>query len=180
MSEKLPSKYQVGDAVWHARCSWLPVEKSCPICYGNREVKLTLGNGDEMILPCNFCTRGFEPPTGTVKEYEYVVDPEPVAITGIELRVNGGSIQAHYRSGPFGYDEERLFESKEAAALKGQELKAELEEDQRTKAEYLKKDKAKSFSWNAGYHLRAAKQDRKSAEHHEKLARLCKERAKEK
>ena len=178
MSEKLPSKYQVGETVWHARCDWRPVDKTCPICYGNREVKLILGNGDETILPCNMCAPGFRDPSGVVSEYEHVVAPEVVVITGIEIECNGGKIKARYRNGCYGFDEDSLYHTKEAATKRGLELKAELDEAQRTKAEYLKKDKAKSFSWNAGYHLREARRMRKSIEYHERMAVLCKARAK--
>jgi len=178
MSGKLPSKYQVGDTVWHARCDWSPVEQPCPICFGNREVMLTLGNGDEMMLPCNYCAPGFEAPKGVVAQYEHIVAPEPVTITGVEIKCNGGVVKSYYRNGCFGYDEDRLYEFKEDAAKRGLALKAELDHDQNTRVDNLKKSKAKSFSWNAGYHMREAKRDRASAERHEQKAVLCKARAK--
>ncbi len=54
-----------------------------------------------------------------------------------------------------------------------------MEEEQKTKAIYLKKEAKKSFAWNAGYHLREAKNHRKQAEYHDTKAIFCKAKGKE-
>jgi len=174
------SKYQVGDTVWHARCDFLPIKKPCPVCFGERQVTLILGNGDHVALPCDYCHVGFNPPTGQVSEYEYVIEPKLVNITAVELKVTETTVKAEYRDRCFVYRDDTLFPTKEEAAVKGAELKAALEKEQETRADLIKKNVHKKFSWNAGYHLREAKRDRASAERHEKLAALCKARSQEK
>lgn len=177
MSDTAQSKFKVGDLVWNAHCTWLPVSQPCPICYEKREVTLILGNGDLVVLLCDYCGKGYEGPKGTVDEYEYVVEPEPVHITSITLEVSADKTVAKYHAGCRYYDEENLFPTKEEAMEKGKELKMVLEVGRDTRVECIKKSTSKSFSWNAGYHMREAKRSRKDAERHEKLAVICKARS---
>ena len=167
-------KYKVGDQLWQARCKWLPVKKTCPICFGNKEVTLILGNEDRVILPCDYCGKGFDVPSGLVSEYEYVVEPELITVTSVEVSITDDKTFVEYRSGQFRLKEELLFDSEVDAIAKGSELKAKLEKEQQTKASHIKHDVNKTYSWNAGYHMRQAKRERQSAEYHEKKAVLCK------
>lgn len=72
-----------------------------------------------------------------------------------------------------------VFLTESAARTQAEGKKEELERDQRTRAECIKKNVHKSFSWNASYHLREAKRHRKDALRHDEKAQLCKERVKE-
>ena len=172
-------KHKVGDRVWVARCDWVPVTKPCPVCFGEKAVTLILGNGDHIQLDCDYCGRGYELPTGTVQEYEYVVAPECMTITNIEAQTNSEGTTYEYKSSYLCPQPDKIFLTKEEAEAKGLELKAELEKEQETRVEYIKKNFHKTFSWNAGYHRREAKRLRKTAEWHERKAQLCKARAKE-
>jgi hypothetical protein len=51
--------------------------------------------------------------------------------------------------------------------------------EQSTRAEYLKKNMNKKYSWNAGYHLKEAKRSEEQAAYHRKKAMLCKAKAKD-
>ncbi len=168
------TKFKVGDTVWWAKCRWEVVNILCPTCFGKRQVTLILGNGDSVILPCKGCSPGYEPPSGYISEYDYVSDPEMVSITGMEIEVNGDKEKVRYRSSFNIYDEEELFTEHHEALDKSREKKLKLEEDQRTRAEYIKEDVHKSFSWNARYHIREAKSHREQAEYHGKMAVICK------
>lgn len=170
--------YKVGDTVWNARCDRLPVSKPCPVCFGTLEATLTLGNGESISLDCDYCGKGFSRPTGTIQEYEYVVKPEPVTITTVNVEITSKGEKHEYRSGCYCYDSDRLFATRKKAEVKGIELKAALDEEQNTRVEYLKTQTKKSFAWNAGYHMREAKRHREQAEYHDGKARLCKLRAK--
>lgn len=172
-------KFKVGDTVWIAKCNWKPVRKICPTCFGKLEITLILGNGDSVILPCKGCAPGYDPPRGYISEYEYVVGPESTVISGMKIEINYGKEDVRYYHGCYSsYDEKDLFETEEEARIVAYEKKAQLEVEQVTKAEHIKKDVQKSFSWNAHYHMRHAKEDRKSAEYHDKMAVICKARAK--
>jgi len=173
-------QYKVGDEVWWARCGTREVRKPCPICFGDKKVTLTLGNGDEVVLPCDYCGHVLgEEPSGMITEYEYLAEPEPATITRISSEITIAGTEYEYFAGCYRIEDEMLFDTELGAIMKCAEVKEKLEKEQITRAEYIKADKLKSYSWNAGYHLRNAKKDRKSAEYHEKMAILCKDRAKD-
>ena len=173
------AKYKVGDVLYHAKCRWEPVQKQCPVCCGKKEVILILGNDDQVILPCENCAKGWDGPRGYVSEYEYVVDPETVVITTVEITVTENAEKAEYRSGHFCFKEDMLFTYCEEAIEVGKRMKHELEIEQETRAECIKKDKNKSYAWNAGYHMREVKHHKERMAYHEKMARICKERSRE-
>lgn len=173
-------RFVVGDRVWYAKCQWEPVTKTCPTCFGKKEVTLILGNGENVILPCGGCSPGYDPPQGYISEYEYVVKPEPITITGMSIEIDrNGKEQVRYNSGNCFFDDIDVFSTEEEARTKAEAKKKDLDEEQRTRAEHIKKNVHKSFSWNAHYHMREAKKHRESALYHDEKAQLCKERAKE-
>ena len=172
-------KFKLGDTVYYAKCNYEHIKKTCPICFGKLKVTLILGNDDLVVLPCNYCAPDYDPPCGFVEEYDYVVAAQMVTIDRVTTEVSGKGEQGTYCfNGCYGADESLLFLTKEEALSKAQEIKAQLDQDQATRAEYIKKDKQKSFSWNALYHIREAKRGRKQAEYHDSMAVLCKARAK--
>jgi hypothetical protein len=69
---------------------------------------------------------------------------------------------------------------KEEANNKGKEKKKQLEEDQNNRAEHIKKNVHKDFSWNAHYHIRQANKCRKEALRHDELAKICKNKSRKK
>ena len=172
-------KYNVGDKIWFAHCGHREVTKTCPICFGKKEVTLILGNGDTVITQCDYCGKGWEFSTGYIKEYEYVAEPEQFSITHIRSECSSEGEKHKYHSYHYHFKDDVIFDTREEALIKCNEIVAQKEKDETTRAEYLKKNKYKSFSWNAGYHLREAKRNREEAERHEKLAKICKERSKE-
>jgi len=169
--------YKVGDEVWFARCGNEHIQETCPVCYGKLEVTLILGNEDKIKLPCDYCRRGIGGPTGVINEYDYVSKPEQIRISQVDSKETIDGIIHEYHSLPYYHHEESLlFDTKEEALAKCIMIKEEFEKDQITRTENIKKSKNKSFSWNAGYHIGEAKRNRKSAEYHEKMAVICKQR----
>jgi len=172
-------KFNIGDNVYNARCQWASKRELCPICFGKLQVTLVLGNNDSVILPCNYCAPGFEYPTGCISIYDYIIEAELVTITDIKVEISSSGEIYKYHSGCYSYDTENLFTNKEDALKRAVELKEVLDRDQEKRIDWIKKDKKKSFSWDAGYHLRHIKDLKKEIERHEQKAVLCKQRAKE-
>jgi len=177
--------FKIGDQLWWAR--WEPYHEEripCPICYGKREVTVVLGNGDLVIVECDYCGKGYDGPTGYVKERSAKAFAQLVTISAISSIENetGTSHEYHVHlsdSSSYMPAAEDLFAAEEEALLRA-EAKAAIERKQlEGNAEYLKKQTTKNFSWNAGYHLRCAKTAHKEAELHERKAVLCKARAKD-
>lgn len=172
------SKYKVGETLWHGYCSYITVDKPCPVCFGKKKVILILGNDAQVTLSCDMCEKGYEAPRGFISVYEYSVKPQLVTIDRISTERYENSEDSTYYSGSYVYYEDQLFTDKEDAEVFGLKEKERLEKEQFERLDLLKWNAAKSFAWNAGYHMREAKKHREDAEFHEKKAVICKSRSK--
>jgi SOS response regulatory protein OraA/RecX len=89
------------------------------------------------------------------------------------------SREYHFSGGYYARSEDNmLFDTPEEAEARAEEIIAERFEAEKKNSDWIKKDKLKSFAYNAGYHMREAKRCRAEAETHEEKAKLCSERAK--
>ena len=172
-------EYQVGDKVWWAKCGREGVTVPCPVCFGKREVTLILGNDDTVTLPCDYCGKGFRAPTGTVTEYKYIAEPQEVTITAIQTETNAKGSEHRYYFDTFSLDNDVICETEEEAKAKCAEIAEKRRIDAETRAENIKHSQAKSYAWNAGYHMREAKRAEKAIEYHKKMAVICKARSKD-
>jgi hypothetical protein len=171
-------KYNIGDTVWYAKCRQEQVQIPCPTCFGKKQVELILGNGDSVVLPCDGCGWGFDGPRGFISEYQFLVEAELVVISGIESSIcSEGEKNRYHGLHGYIYDEKDLYPTKEEAEQRSVEKKAEYDKEYSEQAEYIKKNVHKKFAWNARYHLTQAKKAREDAEYHDKMAQLCKNRA---
>lgn len=174
------TKFSVGDTAWYAKCAHELIKKTCPTCFGKLEVTLILGDGDAVILPCEACGKGYEGPRGYIEEYAYVVEPIVFIITRMTINHDGSGNNIEYASGYNTYKDEDVFLTKEEALVRAKAKKERLDEEQRTRAECLKYNTNKNFSWNAAYHMREAKRLRSDALRHDEKAKRCKERSRNK
>jgi len=177
-------KYKIGDKVWLSRPGQEQVKKLCPICFGKLLVRLILGDDSEVILPCDYCGKGYDGPQGYTMEYEYTDGAIPFVIQGMDIRIqNGEKEEVCYKynwsgnGGNYAYEAE-VYDTKEEAVARSKQIRAEEEEAQLTRSDYIKKQTSKTFTWNAGYHLSEAKRNEESAARHRKLAAICKSKAK--
>jgi len=167
-------RYKVGDIVWMATFDNVPVTKTCPICNGDLKVTLILGNGTHISLPCDYCGNGYESPKGYIEEYEYVAEPKRQIITTVNIAETCVGEEIEYRSNQYCLYPDKMFDTKEDAMQYSNELAAKYTLDRETKADYIKKNQNKSYSWNAGYHMREVTRSKKQVEYHEKMAVICK------
>jgi len=170
--------FNIGDIVWFARTGLQPIQEPCPVCFGNKIVVIILGNGDEVTIPCSYCAPGMEPPLGVVIRYHMEPATERVTITGREIREGEKIEVTYYGPGCRVYRSNTVFETEVEALAESAKLCAEEIKDRETRSEYIKKDKIKSFAWNAGYHLTEARRLRESIAYHERMAVICKAKAK--
>jgi hypothetical protein len=177
-------EYRVGDIVWVAECApYVEKRVLCPVCFGKKEVTLILGNGDSVILPCGNCQAGYDQPTGYVTIHEPVVRASQKRIDRVEIiETEEGQVREYgaelFASGCGttyqALDNNKIFDTEVEALRKAQHDAEEISKNQNPKAKL-----DKSYSWNAGYHMRHAKRLREEIEYHEKQAILCKSRTKE-
>ena len=171
--------FKVGDVVWFANCNTRPVEHPCPVCFGKLKVTVILGDGSRVETPCQNCGLGFNGPRGFVQEYEYVAKPEQVTITRIEQEITAKGVKQSL----FGSNrilDDLAFRTETEALAKCEEIAAQHRLEQETRACFIKKNQNKSYSWNAGYHMRTAEDYREKVAYHERMAVICKERSKTK
>jgi hypothetical protein len=172
-------QYKTGDCVWVAVAGVQQVSKECPVCFGKLSVTLTLGNGDGVVLPCQMCAPGYEPPRGFVLEYEYVAQAEVETIREVRTASDADGDRVEYLTfSSHLLKHGEAFDTQEEAMVSATEKSIRYAEEQRTRAEYLKGNQAKSYSWNAGYHMREAKRKEEDAARHRERAQLCKAKGK--
>jgi hypothetical protein len=172
------SEYKIGDVVWIPVGGLRNVPVKCPICFGKLAVRLELGDGSMVELPCEYCAKGYEGPRGVVNEYTSDPTAEPFTITQIDRRETdaGASFEYHSHSGRYAKE---VFATRDEAMARAVEIAAENMAEERKRADYIKHDKNKNYSWNAGYHRREAKRASEQVAYHTKMAELCRDRSKE-
>ena len=171
---------RAGDSAWWARFAPHSEERvTCPVCYGTLAVHVTLGNGDVVKTPCDYCGKGYEGPRGWVTDYKTVAEPRLVTIDYVIETQTEEGVKREFRNDSYVLDECDLFESRAEAEQRANEKGAEYIADMERRAEWLKENSKKSFSWHVGYHMREAKRCREKAEYHDRKAELCKARAKD-
>jgi hypothetical protein len=167
-------EFGVGDWVWCARLKREQVDVPCPVCFTKKEVTVRLGNGDEVVVDCDYCSRGY------VSEYVEDGAPERYLITAKTVTEMSEGKRTGYHSHHYYFEDtgDLLFATESEAMARGLELAREKKVKEETKSEYLKKNNLKSYAWNAGYHIRNARDHEKQAAYHHEKARLCKIKAK--
>jgi len=171
------NEIKIGDTVWTASFQARKVQRECPVCFGNKEVTLRLGNGDEVLLDCDYCGHGFHDPTGYVTCYERTPKAEPVIVQRIasEVSEDGTTYRYHFNGSSYvGNDE--VYASREEALTAAHEKAEQYQREEDERAYHIKRNVNKTFAWNAGYHLREAAECRRRAEYHDRKAVLCKAR----
>ena len=171
-------QYNVGDKVWWAKCGTEEVKNTCPVCYGKLAVKLTLGNDEEVIIDCDYCGHGIDRPKGYVIDYEYIAEPTQVSITSVRSETGCQGEKREYNVGHYHLDYKDIFDTLAEASERCAVIVAQKTEDD-LKARHVKKSQYKSYSWNAGYHLRCIKESERQLAYHNQMVKVCHERAKE-
>ena len=170
--------YKVGDTVWYAKCGSFNVSEICPVCFGELKVTLILGNGDHVELPCDYCGKGYEAPTGCVTEHRFIAEPVLQTITRVEIISNMEGENREYYSSYSILPEEDIFDNEKDAALRAAERAEKYNNDVKSRNFHVKGYSNKNYSWCAGYHLRNAKKCEEEAARHRRDAVICKEKAK--
>jgi len=171
-------KYKVGDVVWVASFEHTKKTKPCPVCFGELKITLILGNGDQVVLPCDYCGKGYDGPKGYVSDYEYIADAKKEVITAVNITQTAAGEKIEYRSKHYILYPDKILDTEKDAIQRSNELAAEYKKERETQARHIKNNTNKTYSWNAGYHMRAVKQAKHDLEYHEKMATICKQRSK--
>ena len=162
--------FQLGDTVYVVQgCRSVPVEKTCPVCFGKRCVTVILGNGELENILCEYCGNGYEGPRG------YVVDHEPQSavrqaiITGVSFTNHKWKFALDY--GHTGAGESELYRDEASAEAARAKLMEEIKKEEASLlANRLNYSKTK-LTWRVGYHRKRIRDLEREAEYHRK--QLC-------
>lgn len=170
----MTAPFKVGDRVWVARYGSTETRVPCPVCFGTKAVTLILGNGEQMRLECDYCAKGYGLPQGTIAGVEYAPRAEERVID----RVSVSATDVEYQSDCTIFRAPDVFATEAEALARAAVIAVQAEAERNARLEAAKEHAMKSYSWNAGYHMREAKELRERAERHERKAALCKAKAK--
>ena len=167
-----------GDQPWLAQVHrTAEVRVPCPVCFGKLSVTLILGNGERLDTPCGYCLAGREKPSGYETEWRPAMEVSRVVIDKVEIEETRDGQRRRYLVGGNGawriVEASDLFASEEEATVRAVARLGEMSNE----AAPVKFRNEQSYSWNAGYHMREAKRAKASGEYHERMAVLCKARA---
>jgi hypothetical protein len=165
-TESPAREYQRGDTPFHASYEQRQITRPCPICFGQKTVRVILGDETIVQTPCDFCGIGFEGSRGYVTDYERTPRVERVTITSVSI-VDGEKREVRYSSDHRCLSPEDLFDEEAPALARAEELRIEADEAEAKRSDYGKKSSRQKLSYSIGYHMQEARRDRKSAEYHE-------------
>jgi hypothetical protein len=168
--------YKVGDWVWYATYDSEEIKLPCPVCYGNKVVTVILGNGDEVKVECDYCGKGWQNALGYVTDYQRIPKAEQQRITKRRIEDGRDGEEIEYIVVNRYLKIEQMFDTEQEAYDYAVALAERVTQEQLDKPKYKAE---KSYTWNAGYHLKQAQSKRKEADYHEAKAKVCKSRSKE-
>lgn len=175
----MSATFPVGSTAWWAHCGQREVTRPCPICFGKRRVTVILGNDEMISTPCDYCRKGFDGPTGTETEFEWVASPELFFINSVQTECDDSKTSARYRDAR-GYcvDDADLFATRAEAEARCDVRIAENAEHERQRRECRKEHAKKSFSWHVGYHRKEVLRATRDLAWHSARVVACAARAK--
>jgi hypothetical protein len=150
----------------------------CVALMAKLAVVVTLGNGEHIGTPCDYCGKGWGGPRGFTVEWTPWPAVRRVTVDGKRIEERDGKREIHYSAAGHGFDDGDLFEREEDAMARAHEKVAAWEEDRRLGVRHTKNGVIRGASWAVGYHRRAAAEAAKQVEYHGRMAALAKVEAK--
>ena len=167
--------FKIGDTVFKANYGRHEKWITCPDCLGSSHVKMILGDGTEVTIECGGCDPGgYEPSTGSIKQYDYSTEVKSYTVTGVCM--HGDEVKYELNNFGGGYwhsaDDKDVFATNEEAFARGEQLRQEHEAAENKR--WLAKTKDHhSWKWNASYHRRCIKDLERQLEYHRGKVQVC-------
>ncbi len=178
-------QYNVGEKVWYTDFKIEQVEITCPACYGKLQIKVILGNDEEVIVPCNGCERGYYGSLGYIEEYDWVRTVKQVTISQVEGKetLEGKVIESYRFDSDTGYttpEYNRLFDTQEEAEKRADELFEQHELEKINSIKRKKENPIKTYGWHIRYHASNIRELEKKLEYHKTKLIIAKDNNKKK
>jgi hypothetical protein len=171
-------EFKVGDKVFLASFRYEEKQLVCPACFGKLQLKVILGNDEEVIVPCNSCDRGYLNSTGYITESEWTPKVEEVVIQKIDAEetLEGRKVERYFYNYNWSVcpDDNKLFKNKEDAEKRVAELIEEHELNKKESIKRKKQEPIKTYGWHVRYHSREIKELERKLEYHKTKLIICK------
>lgn len=169
-------KFQISSQAWLATFESSEAYVTCPDCGGTGRIRAILYDDTIVSIPCEGCTRGYDPPTGTVPVYDRTARAELVTVIGLTVETDG---KLEYRTtGRWCVPEEDLFETEAGALEAARAMAARMDEEQRARVS-AKEMPLKSWAWHVHYHRDCIRRAEKDIAYHSAKLNAAKVKAKE-
>jgi len=164
-------KFNIGDKVWVAFSGQFSTWITCPHCFGKKFLTVILGDDSRVTIDCAGCQLGYDPPMGSIQEYQFQAKVQEFTIERVEIA--NGAPKYNY------YDEENVFATKEEAEARAEGFREAHERDEKNRLERLKENQKRNWAWNATYHRRELKEALRKVEYHTAKLNVAKAHVKE-
>lgn len=173
------SNLKIGDEAWIAYSEPTEVKRTCPVCFGKREVTVVLGDESRVITPCDYCGKGYEGPRGWVADAEF--GPRAVKRRVTEVRstetATGAEREFIFDGSSWVPEPADVFPDEASALARAAVKVAEAEETEDRRRRWRKDQALRTLSWTVGYHTREAKDAERRMLYHRARATVWRERA---
>lgn len=143
----------IGDMIYRVVTGQIESKERCPDCFGKLKLTVILGDGSQVVIDCQTCARGFEPPTGFITRYDYDAKVEHVRIDGMDVRPDRVEYKVDMRGGDGAWSWSTVDEDKAFDTFAEAEVFAESERKrQATYQIESKEQRNKSWAWHVTYH----------------------------
>ena len=161
--------FMLGTTYWMPTLNPTQVIVTCPVCYGNRTVTVTLGNGEHVAVECDGCGLGHESPQGTVREYTY----EPGVKSFTVKAVTSMHGESWWLRAEEGHDSEwsNLYATEDKAWKVSRERMADALADNARRSATSNRKMLSRLAWTVRYHEQCiADMERKIEWHRRKVS----------
>lgn len=167
------NKFNIGDTAYHAHAGQEQTWITCPECLGSGRLRVIMGDDSEVSIACVCCERGYEGSLGKIQTYKFRASVDEVVIHGVESELRGDELHTQYKfNGCYLSNAEDLFNNRDEALTRANELVAEHEVEEVKRLKYKEKQ-TKTWAWNVSYwrgQIRGAKETIVRAEAHLNVA----------
>ena len=163
--------FEFGQTIYYAYAnSHYSKRVPCDICYGQKEVTLILGNGDECRVGCEACGLGFQQSTGTMTTWG--VHSEVIEQVVSDICRHGSDWEFNHHR----VSEGDIFATKEEAEERRKVLHAEAEEHAKRMYENNRLRSKAKHAWSASYHRNCIRDAERNLAYHRGRFTLIKDR----
>jgi len=147
-------KHKINDRVWIADVSNIEEWITCPDCVGNKTLKVILGNGEELLIPCRCCfSQCHNSCLGIIRVRDKCeAKPLRVRIVGIEITESRIEYLLCFETGHTkNFSEEKIYLKEDEAMAASADIIYQQKREEKKRLQ-LKEKPAKDWAWHVHYH----------------------------